>query len=574
MKRSALRLATVVVLAATWARAERLGDLDVSPLPPDPGETWFGYAEHRFRVANDGARPLTVTIELLERSDGGPGVLRRTVVVGPRSAAVVALWQPSFGLRALDTFIYADGRRVGRLETAHFVPHGEFYAWRHEKPLVLTTRGIDAQALENAFQPSEPTTGGGAPEPNIRFIRAEQAIAGWSPHWLAYSRYDGVAITAEDHRAAPDGVRDALRRYAEAGGVLLILGATPLDAPDGGRLQARSAGFGVILHARESDPTNWTPDDVGLVGGKIVHYRSMIMDRQRLGLNDLPALQGAFGSGIPFRTIYLLMLLFAALIGPVNLIWAHRRRRPVQLLWTTPVIALSATAALFVWGMLSEGTTPTTRLVSLTLLDQGARRAATLGALAWYCPLTPSGGLRFSADTELEPVGERGRRGGVLDWTREQHLVSGWLPARTPTAFYARKVEPRRERIRVSRDNGGLRAVNGLGADIVELWLADEAGRIHRGERIAAGRESALRPTDVTVAAAANRSESARRFLASEEWAAGWPALTGAPTAALRPGEYLAVLDGSPFLESGLDGRQNARRRALVLGALGPEDLP
>ena len=577
MRPRALHRLAILALAASLARAERFGELDVVQMPPDPGETVFGYAEHRFRVANDGAQPRAVTIEL--SSTAGPGVtLRRTVVVGPRSAAVVALWQPALPMSHVPhAEVFSDARRVGRLELGNpYFPHGGYY-WRSDSPLVLTGRSLDAPRLEARFAPPAPPTPPGeippTPQPTVRFARAEQAVGAWSPHWLAYSRYDGVALSVEEYRGAPDGVRDALRRYAEAGGALLIFGATPPDAARAGeRLRTQPVGFGAILYGRDADAAAYDDMEIREIKARLETYRQSDQWRRRLSLDNLPALRGAFAGGIPFRTIFLLMLGFGVLIGPLNLIYAHRRRRPAQLLWTTPALSFAATALLFAWGLLSEGTTPSARLESLTLLDQSERRAATLGLIAWYCPIAPAGGLRFSGDTEIEIAGDRERGGCVVDWTRDQHLARGWVSARTPAAVYARKVEPRRERLRVAREGDRLRVVNGLGADIASLWLADRDGRIHQGVRIPAGAEALL---DLRgLRATASPRYTGFYCLGGEPWAAAWETLTNDPAAALRPGEYLALLDDSPFLETGLEGRLKAQRRARVLGVFGPEDLP
>ncbi len=578
MKRPALRLAAALVLAAVSARAERFGELDVAQMPPDPGETNFGYAEYRFRVANDGAAARAVTIEL-RGTYGDRVTLRRTVVVGPRSAAVVALWQPPLHMGHVPhAEVFSDARRAGRLQLSNpYFAHGGHQSWRSDPPVVLTGRALNAPQWEALFTPPAPAAPpGGTPETpssEVRFVRAEQAVGAWSPHWLAYSRYDGVALAAEEYRGAPDGVRDALQRYVEAGGVLLIVGATPPDPErTGERLQTRTTGFGTTFYVRDTDTGAYGGREAAAIQERLGAYRRSVEARRAWNMNDLPALRGAFAGGIPFRTIFLLMLAFGLLIGPVNLIFAHRRRRPVQLLWTTPALAFAATALLFAWGLLSEGTTPSTHLEALTLLDQPSRRASTLGLIAWYCPIAPSGGLRFSADTEVEPLRRSDGGAYIVDWTREQHLTGGWLPARAPTAVFARKVEPRRERIRVTRDGGRLHVVNGLGANIVSLWLADRDGRIYKGLQIPAGKEAALDAQGVRVSATPTLTRASG--LESDAWGAAWESLTANPAAALRPGEYFALLEDSPFLESGLDGRQKAQRRARVLGTLGPEDLP
>src|SRR6185369_17577401 len=153
----------------------------------------------------------------------------------------------------------------------------------------------------------------------------------------------------------------------------------------------------------------------------------------------------------------------------------------------------------FVYSYLREGITPDTRIAGLTVLDQANRRAATVGMTAFYCPLTPSQGLFFSSDTEATPLVEMWNyQNGTerdLDWTQAQHLGRGWVSARVPAHFHLRKSEIRRERLQVENLNGQLTVVNGLGAPIRSLWLADGAGQIYTATNIVAGQKANLSPT-------------------------------------------------------------------------------
>ena len=79
--------------------------------------------------------------------------------------------------------------------------------------------------------------------------------------------------------------------------------------------------------------------------------------------------------GIPVRGLYFLMLLFALVIGPVNLIVLSRKNRRIWLLWTTPVISLVTCLAVFAYATFAEGWKRQIRTEGLTILDESARRA-------------------------------------------------------------------------------------------------------------------------------------------------------------------------------------------------------
>ena len=137
--------------------------------------------------------------------------------------------------------------------------------------------------------------------------------------------------------------------------------------------------------------------------------------------------------------------------------------------------------------------------------------------VSYYCPLTPSAGLRFGVDTDVaaltsgsrtprrylprgypgyrpsryrnEPSGPRS-----VDWDTDQHLASGWVTARVPAYFQVRKSEDlRRERLSVRKDaQGNVSVSNYLGVDIRRLLLADASGRVFQGHDIPAGGERPL----------------------------------------------------------------------------------
>src|SRR5262249_25082851 len=76
---------------------------------------------------------------------------------------------------------------------------------------------------------------------NAQIVRHEQPISGRSGTWLAYTRYDGIVLTKDDldelHRASTtQSVKDivqALWRYVEAGGTLLVMSPDPAPPKKG-----------------------------------------------------------------------------------------------------------------------------------------------------------------------------------------------------------------------------------------------------------------------------------------------------------------------------------------------------
>src|SRR5262249_16343464 len=197
---------------------------------------------------------------------------------------------------------------------------------------------------------------------------------------------------------------------------------------------------------------------------------------------------------VPIRGMVLIMFLFVVAIGPVNLLVLARLKRRTWLLWTVPAISFVTCLIVFTYSLLSEGVTPDVRTERFTVLDQVTRRAASVGTTAFYCPLTPSQGLFFEGETEATPlVGLWDYRAGSerqMDWTRSQHLERGWITARVPAHFRLRKSALRRERIQLNYADRTV--MNGLGARVQSLWLADSKGQIYTAREIAAGQTAHL----------------------------------------------------------------------------------
>jgi hypothetical protein len=284
---------------------------------------------------------------------------------------------------------------------------------------------------------------------------------------------------------------------------------------------------------------------------------------------------------IPARGLFLLVVAFAVVIGPVNLLVLSRKKARIRLLWTTPAIALLSCLAVLGYAFVTEGWRGTIRAATLTVLDQPGHRATTVGWLGTYSPLTPRRGLRFGYDVEVTPmvgttwwqVGEHPRQ---VDLTADQHLATGWISARVPAFFNVRCSEFRRERLAVTRtEDGSLRIVNGLGAEIEVLWLADSRGNIYRTTYVAAGAEKILKsPVPGLSAGEGDVFEQLHsEYLANR-------AIIGAdfldhrkPAQHLIPASYLAVSRDMPFLTDALDNVKERKYRSVVFGIIG-EDCP
>ena len=524
------------------------GDITITPELQPTGTTAHGYAEYRIAISNrspDTAHQVTLILPRKVFGTSGNQIreLTRSVVVGPSATVYTSLLQPPVPLApgselgiAIDGELQRDevllsGGYHGREVSSRM--HVSVGVSKHPSAPVaskgfslllriLISRNVDATALHTHADkllsapasggPSLPSSGsprsrGGGSTPSYETIDLGLPVSAWNTNWLGFSRYDGVIVTDEDIRQMPPDVQSALWRYVECGGALFVLGEQELpeswglkgslkpELPtDSEGIAVYNVGFGQCIVSPATDTKSldqkqwryvmesWTKTAIPWQWDNSVEEANRIFPV----VSEL---------GIPVRGLFLLMLLFAVAIGPVNLIVLSHKKRRIWLLWTTPVISLMTCLAVFAYATFAEGWKQVVRTEGLTILDERVHRATTIGWTAFYSALTLGEGLHFGYETELTPQISPRNTNKVLtmDWTHGQHLASGWVTARVPTHFMVRKSETRRERVTVRRGaNTDLKIVNGLGVDISQFWLADGDGTIYSAVDIPAGEEVEL----------------------------------------------------------------------------------
>ncbi len=531
---------TLCCTATNGYATTRIGDITITPGVSPSGNSDHGYAEYRISVSNHSPDKMhVVTLILPDNSFNiDPNRIRdimRSVVVGPAATAHVSLFQPPVPLRGNDLAVAIDGKRQRKevpLSLGNHAPDTSHSFASHfvlTLPLslqVLVSRNVDTSELHThagtlvntvpsmsgfsvstsapgsfVASSSSSSTSGSA---SYELIDLGFPVSAWSTDWLGFSRYDGVVVTDEDIRQMPSDVQSALWQSVECGGALLVLGGDNLpdnwisriEIPDKSAGIANSrVGFGECIVSAEMNTsslnqTQWR---------QIVHswVKTATPWQVRLSVaeanNRFPVVSDF---GVPVRGLFLLMIVFAIVIGPVNLIVLSRKKRRIWMLWTVPVISLTTCFAVFLYATFSEGWNRYIRTEGLTILDQRSNRATSIGLTAFYSALTPGDGLHFGYETELIPqIFNATPIPRTVDWTHDQHLGRGWIAARVPAHFKVRKTEVRRERVTVRRGEGArLNIVNGLGADIDQFWLADTDGTIYFGRSISAGSEAELEP--------------------------------------------------------------------------------
>jgi hypothetical protein len=589
------------------AQTTNFDDVSVKIESITSGSAGVGYDEYRATIINRSPnKPRQVTLitpsSPVRNIGNAISELKRTVEVAPSSTAKVSLFLPPLELSGIDFSVVIDGKRQTEAVSIDAARTGAWVRRVNNKLFLLVSQSVSKSGLmnESAVEEGLKDTSGNV---DVAYLPYEFPLSEWSTNWLGYTRFDGVVITADDLRAMPEGVLSALWRYLECGGSLLVIGfweapqqwrmrleligaiETEVEAgtetqpepqspvrvtPSKNGLQTYYIGFGTLNVTGAVDPKQITPSQWR--GIKLNWEGSRPDENYYVSISDINREFTVVDRiGVPVRGLFALMILFVIVIGPINLLWLARRGKKIWLLWTVPAISFMTCLAVSTFAFFGEGLSATARTESMVILDETSHRATTIGWMAFYSPVTPGEGLHFSTETELMPrlpqawgYGRGGGLGRTIDWSGDQHFAFGWITARVPVFFKFRKSETRRERLTVRQaGNDSISIVNGLGADIRQLWWADDEGEIYTATNIPAGAESDL--TMVNLKAEGN-AHTLRDVFKESDWLGKFNTIAVNPRQSLTANCYLALMDSAPFVEEGLRRVKSRKAKTLVYG--------
>ncbi len=560
----------IFLMRAECPGAELFGDIRMEVTAQTEGESQHGYFEYRIHLKNDSPTQA----HQVETVFGNPGTssvrsniiqeMRKTVMIPPGADMVISMMQPPLALSASYARVSVDGVLQESPLPVPYCKHAvNFYT--KNTICVLSSPSVNRDAL---FRVLERTAG--VSENNFSLIRSGYPAADWSGNWLAFSRYDGILVTASDMKTMPIPAKWALLAYVKCGGTLAVLGDFQIPeetAESDAEKTVYHTGFGQCIVLPVSSAAQLSELQVRFLHRMWLETPApwLKYDSPASAHADFPVVGDM---EINVRGFFLGMLIFVIAAGPVNFLVLSRKKKKIWLLWTVPAMSLFTCGAVFLYAALSEGMGSDIRLSAFTVLNENRHEAATLGMAAYYCRLTPGAGLRFSDDTEISPIISRTYGSGTprtLDWTNGQHLETGWVSARVPACFQIRKYETRRERLQISTESDPW-VVNGLGSDIRELWVCDAGGRIFHERNIPAGSRKSLK-MEHGIKTGIRHQKRLRKIFTGFKWKD--PELWAAEL--MVPGTYIAILDGCPFLEKGLQNADRLTADGIVFGIMGQD---
>ncbi len=289
---------------------------------------------------------------------------------------------------------------------------------------------------------------------------SEQRFARWAPdelpsRWQGWPAWLTLITTSGGDRRLDDAQRQAIAAWTQAGGKLLVADAAQL-APWRG-IGARVA---------------------------VVERKELIERIQEVwaGISRHAAPVPVPGTGrVPVGGFVAIAVLFALLVGPVNLWWCARRGRRHLLLVTTPLLSLVASVLLLVYGLIADGLHTRRLAVQVLALDAQSGRAAAWTGLSLFAGLAP-GRIDLDADDLITVVlaeADDGRNQERTDlvWDGAQRATGGWIPSRANRQLAIATVRPERRRLAFARTAEGWAVTNGFDRPLAALVLTDPEGR-------------------------------------------------------------------------------------------------
>ena len=259
---------------------------------------------------------------------------------------------------------------------------------------------------------------------------------------------------------------------------------------------------------------------------------------------------------IPINAPFLIgfIVVFAVLVGPVNLFWLADATRRHRLFWTTPLISLAASLLLTAVIILQDGFGGHGERVMVTLLCPDRREAVVTQEQATRTGVLASRRFLASEDLVFTPL-KVGRFFGKSFGRSGRDFGGDWFASRSVQAQRAEAIVPSRAEVQLlNADAASTGAppvvVSSIPATIKEIHYLDLSDHGWRGDNLHTGERVTLR----------HEPSYDRSF-------PGGSALLGKlPDQMTRqPGYFYAVADDAPFIET-LPAIRWRKQQAAYLG--------
>ncbi len=535
------RARTISVPAARASQVER----DVSGVLCRTTYNWpsalhRGYFPVRVRLTNQNDDSIVVDLEA-ETSWGNEDTYTRRVMLSPGQEAEfeMLLRAREIGMNAYRLKVEADGEDI---TMGGCGPSQMGSRWGGGQNVMIVTAQelstVKEETLTKEWVQLDKDTEWSSL--GDRLMVSTRTFDQLSTSWQAYTSLDTVILDLGVDALPSVSVLKALAAWCRAGGTLVVLGV-PAESIAGfpglgaavrerfeqfpkaqgastsgkflpaheefrnKELVAYRVGFGTLIGSRQTfQATSALETDGQGLSLAYVAARANVPEawsrQSRTGRSTQESIERTLEqfADLPLRTLMVFMVLFALLLGPVNFMWVKRKKNPMLLLASVPVIALVSSVVLLVYGVLAEGLDIRSVTRSWAVLDQGAQTATCTEVRRVFAGSSPGEGLRPQVGTLVMPEARKWRGTHqstslfLSDATEGLVLSGDYFPVRSP--FAQMIVSDRTSRLRLDAKRVGeeVEVTNALGSEISGLLLRGSNGEYHALKGSLGPGESAL----------------------------------------------------------------------------------
>lgn len=341
--------------------------------------------------------------------------------------------------------------------------------------------------------------------------------------WRGFTALKEIVVADEDWTTLPSGQRRALLAWVGLGGLLEMVcdDAAPerldrLGLPRPGADGRRRVGAGEVMVVAPGEET-WNA--LHGLGGPVAKTRPPIRqsgaDWRSVGFARAA---GFAARTLPFAPILAFLAVFAIVAGPINVMFLAGQGRPSRIFWTTPAIALLATAVLLALMLLRDGVGGEGSRLTLCLLDpdrntahvlqqQVSRTGVLLGS---SFPVRETSWMRPEPAADVyDPNGWMRAAGARRTYTEAEgtRRVGDWFASRSDQAFTLQAVRASRGSLVVSGPPEAPEILSSVDAALSRVVVVDAEGQPWRCGALGPGERRALEP-----ASAADLDELRREF--------------------------------------------------------------
>ena len=374
--------------------------------------------------------------------------------------------------------------------------------------------------------------------------------------WRALSGFDVLWLSDASYARLDAARRTAVRDWVSHGGLLCLCAQT-----------ADASVRGAVGLPPEGNATDVGLGRVRLIvwDGKELAAETVAAEDNQPRVNRADAtaesaedwtMTKAVGT-IPVNALFLIgfIVVFAVLVGPVNLFVFARSARRHRLFWTTPLISVVASLLLGMFILFKDGFGGSGQRALLCVILPDQKKTVVVQEQVALTGVVLSRGFEVGEDTLLAPV--QIKEGATRVYRQEGRRFFGdWFSSRSVQAHRMDAVVPSRAEITLANADaarGGAPPVftSSVPATIRRIAYFDPAGRRWVGDALRTGERITLREGEVEAGAFSPGGSSDLDVVAG--------------LLLDRRGGFVALADDGPFLET-LPSIRWTTQRAVFAG--------